>query len=47
MIRQIAGSPYGATTVAGGGPASAERDQLEGASQGKLIAETANKLAGN
>jgi NAD(P)H dehydrogenase (quinone) len=44
----VGGSPYGATTVAGGGGERAPSDlDLEGARhQGKLIAQTANKLFG-
>jgi len=42
----VGGSPYGATTIAGGqGQRQASAIELEGARhQGKLIAETANKL---
>jgi len=45
----VGGSPYGATTVAGGqGQRQPSAIELEGARhQGKLIAETANKLSGN
>jgi NAD(P)H dehydrogenase (quinone) len=44
----VGGSPYGATTIAGGkGERSASAIDLEGARhQGKLIAATANKLFG-
>ena len=44
----VGGSPYGATTVAGGqGQRQPSAIELEGARhQGKLIAETANKLFG-
>ena len=43
----VGGSPYGATTIAGGkGERQPSNIELEGARhQGKLIAETANKLA--
>ena len=42
----VGGSPYGATTVAGGqGQRQPSKIELEGARhQGQLIAETANKL---
>lgn len=45
----VGGSPYGATTVAGGqGQRQPSAIELEGARhQGKLVAETANKLFGN
>ncbi|HEV7776504.1 MAG TPA: NAD(P)H:quinone oxidoreductase [Luteibacter sp.] len=45
----VGGSPYGATTVAGGqGQRQPSAIELEGARhQGKLIAETANKLFAN
>ena len=44
----VGGSPYGATTIAGGqGQRQPSAIELEGARvQGKLIAETANKLFG-
>ena len=44
----VGGSPYGATTIAGGqGQRQPSMIELEGARfQGKLIAETANKLFG-
>ena len=44
----VGGSPYGATTIAGGqGQRQPSATDLEGARhQGKLIAETANKLFG-
>jgi NAD(P)H dehydrogenase (quinone) len=44
----VGGSPYGATTVAGGqGQRAPSANELDGARfQGKLIAETANKLFG-
>ena len=44
----VGGSPYGATTIAGGqGQRQPSAIELEGAHhQGKLIAETANKLFG-
>jgi len=44
----VGGSPYGATTIAGGqGQRQPSAIELEGARhQGKLIAETAGKLAG-
>jgi NAD(P)H dehydrogenase (quinone) len=44
----VGGSPYGATTIAGGkGERQPSAIELEGARhQGKLIAETANKLFG-
>ena len=44
----VGGSPYGATTIAGGqGQRQPSTIELEGARvQGKLIAETANKLFG-
>jgi NAD(P)H dehydrogenase (quinone) len=42
----VGGSPYGATTIAGGkGQRQPSAIELEGARfQGRLIAETANKL---
>lgn len=45
----VGGSPYGATTIAGGqGQRQPSAIELEGARhQGKLIAETASKLFGN
>jgi NAD(P)H dehydrogenase (quinone) len=45
----VGGSPYGATTIAGGqGQRQPSTIELSGASfQGKLIAETANKLFGS
>ena len=45
----VGGSPYGATTIAGGqGQRQPSQIELDGARfQGKLIAETANKLFGN
>ncbi|MGE5469924.1 MAG: NAD(P)H:quinone oxidoreductase [Bacteroidota bacterium] len=45
----VGGSPYGATTIAGGqGQRQPSTIELEGARfQGKLIAETANKLFGS
>lgn len=45
----VGGSPYGATTIAGGqGQRQPSAIELDGARyQGKLIAETANKLFGN
>ena len=49
-IDEIAGgSPYGATTIAGGqGQRQPSATDLEGARfQGRLVAETAIKLAGN
>ena len=44
----VGGSPYGATTIAGGqGQRQPSATELDGARfQGKLIAETANKLFG-
>jgi NAD(P)H dehydrogenase (quinone) len=44
----VGGSPYGATTIAGGqGQRQPSVIELDGARfQGKLIAETANKLFG-
>ena len=44
----VGGSPYGATTIAGGqGQRQPSANELDGARfQGKLIAETANKLFG-
>lgn len=44
----VGGSPYGATTIAGGqGQRQPSNIELEGARfQGKLVAETANKLFG-
>ena len=44
----VGGSPYGATTIAGGqGQRAPSANELDGARfQGKLIAETANKLFG-
>ena len=44
----VGGSPYGATTIAGGqGQRQPSKIELDGARfQGKLIAETANKLFG-
>jgi NAD(P)H dehydrogenase (quinone) len=44
----VGGSPYGATTIAGGqGQRQPSATELEGARfQGKLIAETANKIFG-
>ena len=44
----VGGSPYGATTIAGGkGERQPSATELEGARhQGKLVAETANKLFG-
>ena len=44
----VGGSPYGATTIAGGqGQRQPSAIDLEGARhQGKLIAQTANKLFG-
>jgi NAD(P)H dehydrogenase (quinone) len=41
------GSPYGATTISGGqGQRQPSANELEGARfQGRLVAETANKLA--
>ncbi len=44
----VGGSPYGATTIAGGqGQRQPSKIELEGAEfQGRLIAETANKLFG-
>ena len=44
----VGSSPYGATTIAGGqGQRQPSAIELEGARfQGKLIAETANKLFG-
>ena len=44
----VGGSPYGATTIAGGqGQRQPSTVELDGARfQGKLIAETANKLFG-
>jgi len=44
----VGGSPYGATTIAGGqGQRHPSAIELEGARfQGKLVAETANKLFG-
>jgi NAD(P)H dehydrogenase (quinone) len=44
----VGGSPYGATTIAGGqGQRSPSANELDGARfQGKLIAETSNKLFG-
>ena len=44
----VGGSPYGATTIAGGqGQRQPSTIELDGARfQGKLIAETANKLFG-
>ena len=44
----VGGSPYGATTIAGGqGQRQPSAIELDGARyQGKLIAETANKLFG-
>ena len=48
MDEIVGGSPYGATTVAGGkGQRAPSAIDLEGARhQGKLVAETANKLFG-
>lgn len=45
----VGGSPYGATTIAGGqGQRQPSAIELDGARhQGKLVAETANKLFGN
>lgn len=42
----VGGSPYGATTIAGGqGQRQPSRNELDGARfQGRLVAETANKL---
>lgn len=48
-LDEISGtSPYGATTIAGGqGQRQPSKNELEGAAfQGKLVAETANKLFG-
>ncbi len=44
----VGGSPYGATTIAGGqGQRQPSAIELDGARyQGKLIAETTNKLFG-
>jgi NAD(P)H dehydrogenase (quinone) len=44
----VGGSPYGATTIAGGqGQRQPSRNELDGARfQGRLVAETANKLKG-
>ena len=44
----VGGSPYGATTIAGGqGQRQPSAIELDGARhQGRLIAETANKLFG-
>ena len=44
----VGGSPYGATTITGGhGPRQPSEIELEGARhQGKLVAQTANKLFG-
>ena len=44
----VGGSPYGATTIAGGqGPRQPSAIELDGARyQGRLVAETANKLFG-
>jgi NAD(P)H dehydrogenase (quinone) len=48
MYEIVGGSPYGATTIAGGqGQRQPSAIELDGARfQGKLIAETANKLFG-
>ena len=48
LDKVVGGSPYGATTIAGGqGQRQPSAIELEGARfQGKLIAETANKLFG-
>ncbi|QAU34897.1 NAD(P)H:quinone oxidoreductase [Janthinobacterium sp. 17J80-10] len=45
----VGGSPYGATTIAGGqGQRQPSQIELDGARfQGKLIAETASKIVGN
>ena len=44
----VGGSPYGATTIAGGqGQRQPSRNELDAARfQGKLVAETAAKLKG-
>jgi NAD(P)H dehydrogenase (quinone) len=44
----VGGSPYGATTIAGGqGQRQPSEIELEGARhQGRLVAQTANKLFG-
>jgi NAD(P)H dehydrogenase (quinone) len=46
--RSIGGSPYGATTIAGGdGSRQPTLNELQGARyQGRKVAETANKLHG-